>query len=334
MPALGIKSWTDTLCHLRSLVSKIPIRQNSVSHYMNNILQFLERRFPGDGLNKDYREHISLICSLFLDSGYADSNFVAELISGSDTKFWSCMSEALVFARISNKLFGTRTLLGIGPDFLLVDGDQRAWLEVVSPEPRGLPKDWLEIQHNHRGSVPHDAILLRWTSAIKEKTEKLLGSADGMTKGYLEKEVVSVSDAYVIVVNGCQLRYGPFSGLHGISQFPYAAEAVFPIGPFGIQVDRNTLECVGSGHQERLSIKKPNGSEVSSYAFLEPQYNLISAIWAIDFNGGTVIGNDEPSALIHDPNASNPVPKGFLPSDEEYGATPCGNDEYTFARIK
>jgi type I restriction enzyme S subunit len=196
----------------------------------------------------------------------------------------------------------------------------------------GVPSDWLNIQFDQAGSVPHAAILLRWTSAIKDKTDRLMGSIDGRVKGYLSTGLVSEGDVYVIAVNGCQMRHGPFSALHGISQFPYAVEAVFPVGPYQIRLDPRTLEKLGEGHQMRFHIPKPNGTAVPSHAFLDPKYQHVSAIWAVDWNGASVIGNSEPSALIHNPNAIQTLKRAFLSADDEFIATKTGNDEYTLMR--
>lgn len=293
----------------------------------------LEHKYPGDAYRKLYRDEIARVCNAFLDSGHADPKFLSELTSGSDEKFWSCISEALIYQRIGNRSILTRTPKGIGPDFLLIDGQRRIWIEVICPRPIGVPKEWLEINTNTASSVPHEQILLRWTSAIKEKTETLAGNENGTVKGYLANGIVSKDDVYVIAVNGCQLRHGPFPALHGISQFPYAAEAVFPIGPFQIRIDRTTLKSVGTGYQKRYSIPKANGATVPSYAFLDKRYERVSAIWAVDFNCGTVIGNLEPSALIHNPNAINPLPLRYLAADDEYVATPNEDNTFSFARL-
>lgn len=300
---------------------------------MSRIAQCLELRFPGDGRPALVRERLHRACVEFVSSGWADQKFETELTDRSDAKFWFCVSEALVYDRLRARTFSARTNVGSGPDFLLEVGGKRLWIEVICPTPTGVPTDWLQIQTNIATSMPHEAILLRWTSAIKEKTEKLVGSSDGKVRGYLERGVVSPNDMYVIAVNGCQLRHGPFPALCGISQFPYAAEAVFPIGPYQIQIDRETLRTVGHGHQQRFTIKKPNGASVPSHAFLDPRYQSVSAVWAVDFNGFGAIGNPEPSALIHNPNAVNPLPRGFLPVDDEFAATPLGEDELLFERV-
>lgn len=300
---------------------------------MTHIARCLELRFPGEGKSALVREDLYRVCAEFVASGLADRKFEAELTSESDDKFWSCVSEALVYDRLRDKTFAPRSNVGAGPDFLLEVTQKRIWIEVICPAPVGVPVEWLQIQINQVTSMPHEAILLRWTSAIKEKTEKLVGSPDGKVRGYLEQGVVSPNDIYVIAVNGCRFRHGPFTALLGISQLPYAAEAVFPIGPYQIQIDRETLKSIGHGHQQRFTIKKPNGASVPSHAFLDPRYQPISAIWAIDFNGCGAIGNSEPSALIHNPNAINPLPRGFLQVDDEFAATPLAGNELLFERI-
>ncbi|MBK9441764.1 MAG: hypothetical protein IPN53_10815 [Comamonadaceae bacterium] len=63
----------------------------------------------------------------------------------------------------------------------------------------------------------------------------------------------------------------------------------------------------------------------SGCTFGDPRFNAVSAIWAIDFNGGQAIGNSEPSAVVHNPNATNHVPLGFLPTEAEYLAIQRGD---------
>jgi hypothetical protein len=276
---------------------------------MERITQCIERQFPGNGPPALVREALSRACVAFVESGLADRKFQTELSSGSDTSFWSCVSEALVYQKLSGETFLPRPNLGSGPDFLVKAGDRRLWIEVICPEPSGIPSEWLAVKLGAVTSMPHQEILLRWTSAIKEKTEKLVGSRDGTKLGYLQLGYVKPDDIYVIAVNGCRFRHGPFSALVGISQFPYAAEAVFPIGPYQIRIDKATLKTVGRGHAQRFTINKPNGALVPSHAFLDPYFARVSAIWAVDFNGCSAIGNPEPSAVIHNPNAINHLPE-------------------------
>jgi len=296
------------------------------------ILACIEKRFPGEHPRvAAYRQHLASACADFVNRGLADPKFVRELASGSDQKFWACISEALVAERLRDKSFGARKTLEEGPDFLVMDGPRRVWIEVVCPEATGVPANWLNPQLGGVVNFPHEQILLRWTSAIKAKAEALIGSADSTQEGYLRSGVIAPDDAYVIAVNGCQLRSGPFPALFGISQFPFAAEAVFPIGPFQVRINTETRAVVDRGHQHRPYVLNKNGAKVPAYTFLDPRFNPISAVWAVDLNGGTAIGNSEPMAVVHNPNATNPIPPGFLPADDEYVATAEG-DELVFSK--
>lgn len=290
------------------------------------ILSHIEKRFPGDDSRTvALRRHLARVCTQLLDRGLADPKFVSEIATGSDHKFWACISEALIADRLRDKQFCIRERRGEGPDFLVMNGTRRVWIEVVCPEPCHVPASWLSPQSVGVVSFPHVEILLRWTSAIKAKAEGLIGSEDGRDVGYLASGVVAPDEAYVIAVNGCQLRSGPFPSLTGISQLPFAAEAVFPIGPYQLRIDKDTLQVIDSGHQHRPYVLNKNGAEVPALTFLDPRFNPISAIWAVDLNGGSSFGNCEPTAVVHNPNATNPIPIGFLSADIEYVAVAEGD---------
>lgn len=298
---------------------------------MADIGEFLELRYPGDGKRSVYRKALAQVVREFVESGMADPKYLIEITSRSDGKFWSCLSEAFVYQRIKHLDLPRRKNLGEGPDFLVRRGDKKVWIEVVCPEPSGIPADWIDTKFEHAGSVPNEAILLRWTAAIKDKTEKLVGRADAKIKGYLRTGVVSEEDIYVIAVNGCRMRHGPFPALYGISQYPYAVEAVFPVGPYQIRIDRDSLKTIGQGHQIRFHVSKANGAEVPTYAFLDPTFSQVSAVWAVDFDGTKAVGNPEPSALIFNPNAAQPLERGLLMVDDEFIAVRA-EDEYTLTR--
>lgn len=296
---------------------------------------YIRQRYPrNDTRSVAYCRELIRVCNEFVARGLADSKFAKELTSGQNSKFWACVSEALLADRLRDKDFLERSVVGEGPDFLIGNGKMKIWIEVICPEPIGIPAGWLSFEEGGIRDVPHVDILLRWTAAIKEKAEKLIGNTNGTFAGYLKKRVVASNEAYVIAVNGCQLRNGPFSALYGISQFPFAAEAVFPIGPIQLRINRETGEVVDQGYQDRPYIINRNNAPVPAYTFLDPRFAPISAIWAVDLNGGSVIGNSEPMAVIHNPNALNPIPVGFLPADDEYVATPSGEDQYLLERVE
>lgn len=295
---------------------------------------FLVNKFPHNNPQTiAYREELIRLCEQFVQSGFADKKFIKELTSGNNGKLWSCISEALIFNKLIDKEFAVRPNKGRGPDFLILNGNKTVWIEVICPNPNDIPESWLNFETGVT-DFPHEQILLRWTAAIKEKAEKLIGKENGEPSGYLYTGIVEANDSYVIAVNGCQLRNGPFSTLTGISQFPFAAEAVFPIGPIQIKISKDSMEITDQGHQNRPFIINKNNSEVPAYTFLDSRYSHISAIWAVDLNGGSVIGNTESMSIIHNPNAVNPIPLDFLPSDSEYASKPYGQDEIQVYKVK
>ncbi len=297
------------------------------------IENFLLRRYPGNGRPQTVRDEIANACNAFVKSGLADAKFTKELCSGSEQKYWSCVSEALLAARLRKEGLNPSPSHHGGPDFLVIEKGRKIWIEVICPEPTGVPSDWLTPESGKVVNFPHEAILLRWTSAIKEKAEKLIGSLDGSVKGYIEKGIVASGDAYVIAVNGRQLRSGPFPELLGISQFPFAVEAVFAVGPYQITINRDTLKQMRAGHQHRPLLSKPKGAPVAAYSFLDARFRPISAIWAVDVDGTSAIGNPEPMAVVHNPNADSKIPIGFLPAHDEYVATPIGTEDFELSRL-
>ena len=297
------------------------------------IKEHLLSRYPGEfERTVAFREFLLQICSKYVGLGLANSNFEDNLCSGNDARFWQRLSEALLaneFLEVGLDLCPTRA----GPDFLIQHDGRKLWIETICPEPVNVPIEWLQSKLGEVIALPHEALLLRWTAAIKEKAEKLLGNADKGIAGYIEKGIVGVEDSYVIAVNGRLLRgQSRFASITGISQLPFAVEAVFAVGPFAIQIDRRSLKATGSGHQHRPIIKKPNGASVPADTFFDPRFSRVSAIFAADLDGSHIIGNAKPMAVIHNPNASNPVPPGLLPADWDYVATEQGNDEYLLER--
>lgn len=293
---------------------------------------FLEARYPGPSEHRiAVREDVKATCNRFSDAGLADSDFESNLCSGDEARFWQRYSEALLGVELLNRGCDLRPSRD-GPDLLLMAGDQRVWIEIICPEPNDIPPTWLNPPELEAYTFPHESILLRWTAAIKEKAEKLLGNVERGGAGYLARGIVGSTDAYVIAVNGRQLR-GVFPTLHGISQLPFAAEAVFAIGPMQIHIDRASLKATGRGHQHRPTIRKAStGADVPAHTFLDPTFAPISAIWAVDIDDCRAMGNLRPMEIIHNPNAMNPLPPRLLPADCEWFALPHDGDTYLLER--
>lgn len=295
----------------------------------------IERRYPHAGERiAALRESLVAACQRYMDAGLGDRDAERRLSSTDNWTYWQQLAEVLVAHQLE--------LAGLcffhpaeGPDFCVEHEGRRIWIEVITPTPANVPEAWLAPPGGAVRDFPHEAILLRWTAAVKEKAEKLLGNDRGL-RGYLAAGVVAQDDAYVIAVNPRLLRGydGAFDCIDGISQFPFAVEATFAVGPLQVRINRETLEASEPEHQRRMLIPKPRGEAVPADTFLDQRFAPISAIWAIDADEGTLLGKVPRSAVVHNPLATNPVPTGLLLAQDEYVAHTLDDDNYQLERIE
>lgn len=284
----------------------------------------LSKRYAGTSEGKRaLREAAIAACAEHLNAGLVDANLAARLCATDDNTYWQALSEVMIALQLRKS--GIEPVhVEPGPDFLIELEGQRTWIEVICPSPNGIPHDWLAFESGKVQSVPHEAMLLRWTSAIKEKAEKLIGPPGEPAKGYLKKGIVRNGDAYVVAVNARLLR-SRYPVLEGVSQFPFAVEATFSVGPYEITINRDTMETISSGHRHRPRIPKPNGAQVPADTFLDPRFAPISAIWATDMDECALRDRSVPMAVVHNPLATAPVLVGRLPSQTEYVAVSEGD---------
>ena len=132
-----------------------------------------------------------------------------------------------------------------------------------------------------------------------------------MTKG-----ITSEHDGAVICINGRNIP-------HSISDYwPHRiVRAVFPIGYPTVTVDRETSDAVHSGFDLRPQLEKASGTEIPTTGFTDNSLAMISAqIYSrVDCaNHPAKLGDD--FICVHNPNARNPLPIGFLGRGLEYFA--------------
>lgn len=286
--------------------------ESQVTKIDQEVIEFLAT-YLADSPN--YQASVIDLWKGHLALGLPNSNFVAEFTSGKRERFFQRLWEMLL-ARHLDAQGHQLSSPEHGPDFRFVHGGKVIWVEAISPEPRGLPADWMELPAPNTswvGRVPHDEIALRWTAAFKEKWKKL--------NDYRRKGIVNEDDAYVIAIHGAQLGIIPLD--HGISQYPLALETVFPIGPLAIPVDRVTGKVGKSTTSERFSIWNANGSPVPTTPFIDANYAGVSAVLA--YSRDRASNPSLPAYVVHNPFARVTVPFGVLGRDaEEWHAEPVG----------
>jgi hypothetical protein len=247
----------------------------------------------------------------YLALGLPNAHFVSEFTSGKKEVVFQRAWEMMIARHLDAQ--GHRlTTLDEGPDFRFEHNGLTVWVEAVSPEPKGVPDDWLERPKPNEfkvGDVPHKEVLLRWTAAIKAKWEKL--------NVYREKKIVGENDAYVIAINGCQL--GAFALHHGVSRYPYAVEAVYALGPVAIPVDKETGNFGKAFVTGRPSIETAKGAPVQTSLFLDPKYSGVSAIIAYSVDRSTEA--NLPVDVVHNHFARVRIPERILGSAGEEWVT-------------
>jgi hypothetical protein len=211
-----------------------------------------------------------------------------------------------------------------GPDYQLRFGRLTIWVEAIVPKPTGIPAEWLEtpVRGNRRArSKPSEAILLRWTAALKEKRKKL--------SQYGSSGRISGSDCTVIAVNSCMLSDFAFEDL-GISQLPTAIEAVLPIGALAVPITPDGKQAGDAIRMPRFQLQNANNAPVSTDNFLNPDYASVSALMG-SFKRDLVHENLE-LVVVHNPLAAVPLPQGILGAEKEY-VVELEGDYFTLRRI-
>jgi hypothetical protein len=260
--------------------------------------------------------------SLYCELGLPNDDFIAEFTNGKGPSLAQRTWEMLLARYLhleGHKLIPTNG----GPDLRFELDGKTVWVEAVAPEPKGLPADWLDPSFTGVGTFPHEAILLRWTTALDAKWKKYAE--------YREKGTITASDAYVVAINGCQL--GRFPETRGISQMPFGVESVFPVGPLAYRFNESTGK-IGNGFiSERFHIVNANNTPVDTTSFLDRRYSGISAL--IGCAAQRTYGKPLDLHVVHNPLADVPLALGSLGAkDDEWLAKPVEGspDEFDLQR--
>lgn len=272
-------------------------------------------------------QKLSTLFDQFHQMGLADPHFSRLLARGSHAEHHQRLAEMLLAKYLWVDGFSL-TSASAGPDFNAAKNGHSVWIELVTPEPKGIDPHWLNVSHQEGvWTYPHEAIALRYTSALKEKHQKLVGDP-GKSAGYLAKGVVLPGESYVVAINQ-HLLQGAFRSLNGISQAPVAGEVVYAIGPQQLHLSRSTGQALHSDHAHRPSLSKAGQAGgrvgVPADSFLNPAYDPVSAVWALDLQEAALLSSSAPhfpaahlSAVIHNERATSRVLPHLLPAQEEW----------------
>lgn len=263
---------------------------------------YINVRDATDGFCADARAFTELLWPRF--APYADSNFLQEAKDNFTERFW----EMYLGCTLLHCGYEIDTPGDEGPDLYANVGRLRVWFEATAPS-AGTGDDQVpEPEPGEATRVPDDQVLLRLTGAIDAKRQHFEAAE---TKG-----ITSEHDGAVICINGRKIP-------HSISDYwPHRiVRAVFPIGYPTVTIDRETSNAVDSGFDLRLQLEKTSGTEIPTTGFTDGSLANISALIysRVDCaNHPYRLGDD--FICVHNPNARNPLPIGFLGRGLEYFA--------------
>lgn len=268
---------------------------------------------------------IGEIYDRFIDEGLADLHFTKQIIDPNDYVHEQRMAELLLADHLWGLGFSLKSQT-VGPDFLATKDGMSAWIELITPTPAGIDPAWLTPSPEGVWNYPHAEIALRYTAALKEKQEKLVGNGKGKL-GYLAQGIVGKHDIYVIAVNQ-HLLQPSFRTLSGISSIPTACEILFAVGPQQLHLDRTSGAVLDRGHAHRPKIPKAGGVKVPADSFLSPAYAQVSAVFAVDLvlekfitpDSDHFLMREDLSAMVYNPSAANPLRSHWIPAQSHWTA--------------
>lgn len=278
----------------------------------------LRKRFPN---NEVAPSHFGELLCEYLDSGLAPPHMVSEIETGDEGKLWSNIWEAMLYRHLVALCYKPRNSVKAagqnGPDFCIEHDGVTIWIEAVVPAPEGINPEWLEPRQKgviKAGTKPHEQMLLRATSAINDKRRKF--------DDYRAKGIVGAHDCTVVAVNINRLSDHDIDG-HGISRYPLVMEAVFPIGPLAVPITPDGRQTGPAQNMARFSVTNAKGATVHTDFFLDRQFAGVSAV----VQGYQKGAYQRPLVLytVHNPLATNALPRGLLGVYKEYVAEENGD---------
>lgn len=244
----------------------------------------------------------------------ADPHFINQLQIDFNSRFWE-MDLTCMLIRAGFQISCPKP----GPDICIEEADSKIWIEAIAPnlgtglnEVPGYRMDSTIAQ-----DVPEEEILLRYCSALSSKND--------VYRSYIEKEIVRPGEAYIVAVNSCRI---PFSRTD--YDPPRITRSLFPIGQEYVTLDGVSGKVVDSGFHFRGSIVNANNADVPTDNFINEKYRGVSAVLFSNTdccNRPDQDGRD--FVLVHNPNAINQIPEGFIKLGREYVAERISEEEYT-----
>jgi hypothetical protein len=131
---------------------------------------------------------------------FADPHFLTEIRHNFHARLWEMYLTCSLIESAATRGYGV-SCPKPGPDILLEVEGQRIWVEAIiaTAGAAGQPDSVMEPNPDGSGRIPEEKLVLRYSTAIRDKHLKY--------QKYLDRGVVKGADAFVIAINGAALPY-------------------------------------------------------------------------------------------------------------------------------
>jgi hypothetical protein len=269
-------------------------------------------------LSQPKSENQAAICER-LDNLYAkyepvlDGNFNKQFPRETNRRYWELYLAHFLSQQFTLEL-PKKKKNNQGPDFCFQHEGKTIWVEAVAPTPgRGENRVPPLIYDGSAQKPPKEKIILRYQSSLRDKAKEF---EDDRNNG-----IVKHDDIQIIAVSDADL---PLFSKNGAWGHPYILNALFPMGDYRIEINRNSGQSVGEGYgyqEERLNAN----NAIVGYFFQESN-ELISGVLYHASHMGGLFGdeweniNKNQLYFIHNPFAKHPLPQGLFKCGHEYTA--------------
>lgn len=262
-------------------------------------------RQPENDRTRDARLVVELLWQIA--APYVDHDIQRKAAVRFHPHFWELyLAACLLRAEVPLLPRSAWAVRGRGPDLQMAE--PKVWIEAVASTAGTGPDAVTDVPPGVVRDVPDDAIKLRILGAISEKVTKF--------EQYVQDGTIEPSARCVIAVNT-----GLAARMWCDQTVPRVVRCLFPFGNEVIDISLGDGRVVGRRHEHQPVVTKLSGATVPTTGFETPGWSRISAVIhsGVDvFNGTSAMGQE--FAIVHNPQAINPVPRGLFKLGTEYWA--------------
>lgn len=260
----------------------------------------------------DIREYFAKLLIESTKWGGVDEHFHNDFHKKLVQRWWELLIGYWLVKKFPQKIKSS----SVGPDYLLEHKVGNVYIECIAPEnEKGAPN--LRDSKRTGGYLNGDTALLRFTGAVKEKSQKI--------ERYLKKAYINKHDPVVIAVNLMEI---PDVDLMQAHSMPFAVRGLLGMGEYVMKIP--VLNPDGTYVAKKKQIPKvvpnyvseiptKNNAPVELRKFLTKEYAHISAIITSYDRYVEMPDCGKRFIILHNPNATNPLPIGIFKNvDSEY----------------